>query len=1059
MSLFAWANSKLEQLSEQIAPVPNDPGIRFARACSSYDSNLALQLLSSPPPFPDGSHCPAVDPFSSITNKQKGSLAIHTAAEYGLTNVVQSLIGQYGVSAEQFDHQGNTPLHYASMSKVPGALQLVKMLVNEYNVSVTVKNMNGKTAYDGATQDSVRQYLLPIQLQKETQECIDNGGRGLPEGIDMGGIRIKRDIAPPPIMGAGGYGPPVGGNTNYSVGGMTSKYAVPEFGQQQPPMAMNQPPPMSNYSAPMQDSNMHAHVPIPGHTVADPPVQPNPVPMSNTQPDIPAPPVSDVATESSPAEPSNEDVTKEAKTDNAKAVGENNSLAASSEQVKQPTNANNSNFNMNTATAPSLYAAPTVSNNSTPSFTTTKNVDTGNAPNTAPNSINGYARKGHSSAAVLPKNAKYKPDGFHSSSSDISLQQKYGHDKSITGPPSGRYSTSNIAPPPSASNSGGGYNPYAVSAAYGSSPAMSRPRYPTYDAVSDTVGAATGSYHGGQNAYATPSQNIPQYNVYTPQPQSNQMPTSSPWKAATAPDGRTYYFNEVTNETTWTLPEMAQEAPASSQVETVPTQQQSATAEASPPHPWKAATAPDGRTYYFNQDTHETTWEMPQQTQPNASTDVQEATEAVPEKEEKQLEEVKEEVKEESCTIEETSQTQQQSATAEASPPHPWKAATAPDGRTYYFNQDTHETTWEMPHQTQPNASTDVQEATEAVPEKEEKQLEEVKEETSIDGSNQEKETEDVLAEKEEKTEVPSPVEAVEAKAEESTVASQEEVVASPPHPWKAATAPDGRTYYFNQDTLETTWEMPYQGPAVSLEEKGPSQQQEQIADVAHSCPWKAATAPDGRTYYFNENTQETTWEMPPELQQKQNTTVSPSSDDQTPDEQRSNPNVDNVSASADERNDIKDTQDFFSSTTAQRSEDSSVKNNDNFGTSSLQRALISETTDTIAKPSVGEVARQSSIASASDLFSSPQSNHSTSSVFSQPKQVLCEPTTNEESDDTGDLPPPPIVSDLDNEHSGDDSDDLPPPPFGFDSSDVMDQSGDDDLPPPPMMEEISLLE
>ena len=1056
MSLFAWANSKLEQLSEQIAPVPNDPGIRFARACSSYDSNLAMQLLTSPPPFPDGSHCPAVDPFSSITNKQKGALAIHTAAEYGLTNVVQSLIGQYGVSAEQFDHQGNTPLHYAAMSKVPGALQLVKMLVNEYNVSVTVKNMNGKTAYDGATQDSVRQYLLPIQLQKETQECIDNGGRGLPEGIDMGGIRIKRDIAPPPIMGAGGYGPPVGGNTNYSAGGMTSKYAVPEFGQQQPPMAMNQPPAMPNYGAPSQGSNMYAqpHVPIPGQTLVDPPVQPNPVSMSNTtQPDIPAPPVSDVAIESSPLEPRNEEVTKEVKNETAKVSGENNSLTASSEEVKQPTNANNSNFNMNTATAPSLYTAPTAINNSTPSFPTTNNLNTVNAPNTAPNSTNGYARKGHSSAAVLPKNAKYKPDGFHSSSSDVNLQQKYGHDKSITGPPSGRYNTSNIAPPPSASNSGGGYNPYAVSAAYGSSPAMSRPRYPTYDAVSDTVGAATGSDYGGQNAYATPSQNVPQYNVYTPQPQSNQMPTSSSWKAATAPDGRTYYFNEVTNETTWTLPEMTQEAPAPSQADTVPIQQQqSVRAESSPPHPWKAATAPDGRTYYFNQDTQETTWEMPQQTQPNASIDAKNATEVVPEKEEKQLEEVKEE----SCSIEDTAQTQQQSATAEASPPHPWKAATAPDGRTYYFNQDTQETTWKMPQQTQANASIDEKEATEAVLEKEEKQLEEVKEETSIDGSKQDKETEDVLVEKEEKTEDPSPVEAVEVKAEESTVEPKEEDVASP-SPWKAATAPDGRTYYFNQDTLETTWEMPHQGPAVSPEEKGPSQQQEQIADAAHSCPWKAAAAPDGRTYYFNEYTQETTWEMPPELQQKQNTTVSPSSNDQISDEQRSNPNVDNVSASSDERKDIKDTQDFFSSTTAQRSEDSSLQNNDNFGTSSLQRALITETSDNMAKPSVGEVARQSSIASASDLFSSPQSNHSTSSVFSQTKQALSEPIANEESDDTGDLPPPPIVSDLDNEHSGDDSDDLPPPPFGFDSSDVMDQSGDDDLPPPPMMEDISL--
>jgi hypothetical protein len=198
----------------------------------------------------------------------------------------------------------------------------------------------------------------------------------------------------------------------------------------------------------------------------------------------------------------------------------------------------------------------------------------------APSSGSGYARRGYSSAAVLPTNAKYKPDGFHSSSSDISLQKKYGHDPSISGPPSGTFRTSMIAPPPSApaavltSRS----NPYAASSAYGVSPVMARPRYPTYDAISDTVGAAPGGPATGYNynPYAMSQMPGVQFNMYNPGTSSHhqnymlygennhQIASLTPWKTATAPDGRTYYYNEITNETTWEMPSNMFQQPAPS---------------------------------------------------------------------------------------------------------------------------------------------------------------------------------------------------------------------------------------------------------------------------------------------------------------------------------------------------------------------------------------------------------------------------------------------------------------------------------------------------------------
>jgi hypothetical protein len=138
-----------------------------------------------------------------------------------------------------------------------------------------------------------------------------------------------------------------------------------------------------------------------------------------------------------------------------------------------------------------------------------------------------------------------------------------------------------IAPPPSAPAAAFGSNPYAASSTYGVSPAMARPRYPTYDAISDTVGAAPGGpatcYN--YNPYAMSQMPGVQLNMYNPGTSSHhqnymqqnvygehnhQIASFTPWKTATAPDGRTYYYNEITNETTWEMPSDTFQQPAPS---------------------------------------------------------------------------------------------------------------------------------------------------------------------------------------------------------------------------------------------------------------------------------------------------------------------------------------------------------------------------------------------------------------------------------------------------------------------------------------------------------------
>ena len=86
------------------------------------------------------------------------------------------------------------------------------MLIQEYGASAMSKNSQGQTPYDASTVNSVRQWLLPLQLQAETQYALDNGGAGLPPGIDLGGLRVKNlNLPPPPTFGATPSPGPAGG--------------------------------------------------------------------------------------------------------------------------------------------------------------------------------------------------------------------------------------------------------------------------------------------------------------------------------------------------------------------------------------------------------------------------------------------------------------------------------------------------------------------------------------------------------------------------------------------------------------------------------------------------------------------------------------------------------------------------------------------------------------------------------------------------------------------------------------------------------------------------------
>eukprot|EP00523_Entomoneis_sp_CCMP467_P011451 CAMPEP_0168723896 /NCGR_PEP_ID=MMETSP0724-20121128/3355_1 /TAXON_ID=265536 /ORGANISM="Amphiprora sp., Strain CCMP467" /LENGTH=726 /DNA_ID=CAMNT_0008770625 /DNA_START=48 /DNA_END=2228 /DNA_ORIENTATION=- len=420
--MLSWATNQFERLSQTVAPPPEDPAGRFAYCCQRGDEDGATQLV---PQLPNG--------MDTIVVPAKSQSPLHVSCLYSMLKLTKYLLTQPGVSVAKLDSEGNTALHCACMTSSTAGIEVVKLLVQDMQANVSQKNAAGQTPYDVASLNAIRQYLLPLQLQKETQEALANGGKGLIPGMDMGGLKVSYSGPPPPTM-AGGMPP-------------QQSPASSGTGMQPPPMAGGMPPP-----------------PIAGG--------------------MPPPPMSGAG-------------------------------------APHP-----------------LEGAPGAA---APTPTTTQPVEasaltTSEVPPAPSSDQHAYARTGSSSAAIYKPSSgrSYKADGFHSSSSDKRLQQKYGH--ASTGayavPPPPKSGSSTGAPPSSTGSVGAlgstssiasstASNPYAGGySAFRNSGRGGGSRYVSYDAVTgaqsqvaDNRGYARSS-SGNYPAYA--QQQMSNVAVFTP---------------------------------------------------------------------------------------------------------------------------------------------------------------------------------------------------------------------------------------------------------------------------------------------------------------------------------------------------------------------------------------------------------------------------------------------------------------------------------------------------------------------------------------------------------------
>ena len=249
--MFAWASEQFDKISQTVAPPPTDSIGRFVYCTQRNDESGAQGCLAE------------MDPLQTVVQPNKGTFPLHLACQHGMERLIRQIMGIPGANVQIVDSVGNTPLHYAAMSTEKTNINVVRLLVSQFGASVVAKNMHGQTPYDVATLNGIRQFLLPLQLQQETQHALDNGGVGLPPGIDMGGLRIKNSNLPPPPIGG------VASPHNPVAGGPPGMLATPSPTMPPPPTTTTtHPAPAQTTIPPAPSSGPHTYARSGGSSAA-----------------------------------------------------------------------------------------------------------------------------------------------------------------------------------------------------------------------------------------------------------------------------------------------------------------------------------------------------------------------------------------------------------------------------------------------------------------------------------------------------------------------------------------------------------------------------------------------------------------------------------------------------------------------------------------------------------------------------------------------------------------------------------------------------------------------
>lgn len=400
---------------------------------------------------------------------------------------------------------------------------------------------------------------------------------------------------------------------------------------------------------------------------------------------------------------------------------------------------------------------------------------------------------------------------------------------------------------------------------------------------------------------------------------------------------------------------------------------------ASPPppakkSPWTAVKDSEGKTYYWNEETNATSWDKPadfEEPKPEvpkppekdpfagldsfgAKPDALAAAQAERARKESELEETKNALAAANAEIkaqQETKEAKEREAellTAEADEAkrnidkQPWTAVKADDGQTYYWNQRSDETAWDKPPgfiddasvtKTQAAATTAKADATAAaeavsaaIKKRDDLEMKQYSVEQDLRQARREEDQvrEKLGLEKKDGGEVKELTKSEQIAAKAAKDEQYAKLVARAKCPWTAVKADNGQTYYWNEKTDVTSWDKPSDfvdvddttGLAAVIEElkqaeeedaalakaaklKKEKEEEEEaereaaklkeewaakekaaaassldgdqikanaeaaLKAAAATCLWTAVKADNGQTYYWNQRTDETAWDKP----------------------------------------------------------------------------------------------------------------------------------------------------------------------------------------------------
>jgi len=402
------------------------------------------------------------------------------------------------------------------------------------------------------------------------------------------------------------------------------------------------------------------------------------------------------------------------------------------------------------------------------------------------------------------------------------------------------------------------------------------------------------------------------------------------WVEGTDPgSGQIYYYNSETQETSWERPSVAAEIPeqttsvnpmdAEGVATSIPVVEETvnkveatstasvdldsnqdvadpsipASADKLPPG-WVEATDPTSeQLYYYNAETGATSWTLPlserdKDEQVLEGTELEPSPTAVEEMLEETSKPVSEvldnpnnEISKESSTVQANEGLPVESLPSSDELPVGWVEVTDPtSGSTYFYNEQTQETSWERPRVIDTSNSDASKEV-----------VEQTLDSTIVEAGSKISEFDVSAAQSQETEETPITSEAKEDLGDPSVSASLKEL----PNGWVEATDPTtGQTYYFNSESGTTSWEFPQMktlSPEVEDDEAHDTSipaehpEIERIEDTkasvgadreeketnpsissAHRLPpgWVEATDPtSGQTYYYKAESGETSWELP----------------------------------------------------------------------------------------------------------------------------------------------------------------------------------------------------